>query len=77
MVNKEPIDVSERIGVYMDPKHDTKDVKAFIEELTKDYDRHCHEQYDHFSVVLGLVEGKPVLTLMGYRKELEPDDEEK
>ena len=69
MVNKDPIDVSEKIGVYMDPKHDSRDIQEFIKELTADYQKYCHQHYDHFSLVLGLDTGKPVLTFMGYRKE--------
>lgn len=76
MINKDPIDVNEKIGIYLDSKHETKDMKSFAEELQADYEKRCHGTYDRFSVVLGLEDGKPVLKLMGVRKE-SPDETKK
>lgn len=75
-VNKDPIDVSEKIGIYMDSKHNDKDVREFAKELEADYEQRKHQNYDRFSVVLGLEDGKPVLKFVGYRKE-NPDETKK
>jgi hypothetical protein len=75
-MSKDPIDVSEKLGVYLNPKNATKDVREFAKELEADFQKYCHQNYDHFSVVLVLEEGKPVLNFMGYRKET-PDETKK
>jgi hypothetical protein len=75
-MSKDPIDVSEKLGVYLNPKTNTRDIREFAKELEADFKKFEHQNYDHFSVVLALEDGKPILNLVGYRKE-NPDETKK